>query len=97
MCIPLNILYFQKINRLTKIYSDQKLEMSALDVFKHSIAFIRREILKELDRQDILNTTLKTEANKILENEIGWVLTVPAIWDFTAKQFMREAAKRVTL
>jgi len=71
--------------------------MSALDVFKHSIAFIKRLILTELDKQGVLNTTLKTEPKKINENEIGWVLTVPAIWDFTAKQFMREAAKRVTI
>jgi len=70
---------------------------SALDVFKHSIAFIKRLILTELDKQGVLNTTLKTEPKKINENEIGWVLTVPAIWDFTAKQFMREAAKRVTI
>ena len=71
--------------------------MSALDVFKHSIAFIKGELLRELKKQDILSTTLKTEPNKIKENEIGWVLTVPAIRDFTAKQFMREAAKRVTI
>ena len=71
--------------------------MSALDVFKHSIAFIKRLILTELDKQGVLNTTLEIEPKKINENEIGWVLTVPAIWDFTAKQFMREAAKRVTI
>jgi hypothetical protein len=83
------------INRLTKLYSDQKLEMSALDVFKHSIAFVKGELLREMDKQGILSTTLKTQTVK--ENEIGWVLTVPAIWDFTAKQFMREAAKMVTI
>jgi hypothetical protein len=49
-CISLNILYFQKINRLTMLYSDQKLEMSALDVFKHSIAFIKGELLRELKK-----------------------------------------------
>jgi hypothetical protein len=65
--------------------------MSALDVFKHSIAFVKGELLREMDKQGILSTTLKTQTVK--ENEIGWVLTVPAIWDFTAKQFMREAAK----
>jgi hypothetical protein len=52
-CISLNILYFQKINRLTKLYSDQKLEMSALDVFKHSIAFVKGELLREMDKQKV--------------------------------------------
>lgn len=28
---------------------------------------------------------------------VRWVLTVPAIWDENAKQFMREAAYRVSL
>jgi hypothetical protein len=31
----------------------------------------------------------------IEENEITWVLTVPAIWRESAKQFMREAANAV--
>ncbi len=30
-------------------------------------------------------------------NEIYWVITVPAIWDDNAKQFMREAAQKVIL
>lgn len=29
------------------------------------------------------------------EKSIRWVLTVPAIWDENAKQFMREAAHKV--
>ena len=52
---------------MTKLYSDQKLEMSALDVFKHSIAFIKGELLRELKKQGILSTTLKTQIVK--ENE----------------------------
>jgi len=31
----------------------------------------------------------------IKPTEIGWVLTVPAIWSDAAKQFMREAAVQV--
>jgi hypothetical protein len=29
------------------------------------------------------------------EKDIHWVLTVPAIWNDVAKQFMREAAENV--
>ena len=29
------------------------------------------------------------------EKSIRWILTVPAIWDENAKQFMREAAHKV--
>ena len=31
----------------------------------------------------------------ILEEEIVWVITVPAIWDDNVKEFMREAATKV--
>lgn len=30
------------------------------------------------------------------ENDVTWVLTVPAIWDEPAKQFMEEAAEKVS-
>lgn len=30
------------------------------------------------------------------ENDVTWVLTVPAIWDEPAKQFMEEAAEIVS-
>lgn len=30
------------------------------------------------------------------ENDVTWVLTVPAIWDEPAKQFMEEAAAKVS-
>lgn len=30
------------------------------------------------------------------ENDVTWVLTVPAIWDEPAKQFMQEAAEKVS-
>jgi hypothetical protein len=31
----------------------------------------------------------------VVETDIHWVLTVPAIWKDNAKQFMREAAQQV--
>lgn len=42
----------------------------------------------------------KDEENRfqtIEKRDIFWVLTVPAIWDDAAKQFMREAAVNVRL
>lgn len=32
-----------------------------------------------------------------VDDDIHWVITVPAIWDEKAKQFMREAARQVSL
>lgn len=43
------------------------------------------DLLTEVENQDI----------QIQEEEIHWVLTVPAIWDDSAKKFMRDAAEKV--
>ncbi|XP_071125378.1 heat shock 70 kDa protein 12A-like [Mytilus edulis] len=79
-------LYHEKINRTISLRTDQGLELPALEVFKHSISYIKGLVLDELRNRGVLETA-------VMEKELGWVLTVPAIWDFTAKQFMREAAK----
>ncbi|KAK3607274.1 hypothetical protein CHS0354_002895 [Potamilus streckersoni] len=44
-------------------------------------------------KEDMLNTSRdRLGGDEIREDEITWVLTVPAIWNDAAKQFMREAA-----
>ena len=62
-------------------------QMSALEVFSAAINFLKDHFLKNINNR---NT-----GNKITVDVVRWVLTVPAIWDDSAKQFMREAAKKV--
>lgn len=50
--------------------------------------------------KEILQTQLNGQLVGQLEGEfeyddIYWVITVPAIWDLPAKQFMRKAAEKV--
>jgi hypothetical protein len=45
--------------------------------------------------RDHLHEILKSMAIDIREDEIKWVLTVPAIWSDPAKDFMRKSAKKV--
>ena len=54
--------------------------MLALEVFGESIRYLKDHALRQLDGPD---------------KDIQWVLTVPAIWDDSAKQFMRLAAEKV--
>lgn len=77
------LLYENKeLNRNTKLKDDKGLEMPAMTVFTESIRFLKEHlILNCTDRDYGLQT-----------DEIHWVLTVPAIWNDSAKQFMREAA-----
>ena len=45
-------------------------------------------------KQNLMETLQQREPN-LEETDIHWVLTVPAIWNDAAKQFMREAAVQV--
>ncbi|MEQ2234269.1 hypothetical protein ILYODFUR_030154 [Ilyodon furcidens] len=57
--------------------------MKALKVFSESLRFLK---------EDALRTISSNTGQKFLACDFTWVLTVPAIWDPSAKQFMREAA-----
>jgi len=80
-----------RLTRDTMLKDDQGNEFPAMKVFSESIAFIKRTLLQYLK-------TWKTdrESHKaITKKDIRWVLTVPAIWDEEAKQFMRKSAEEV--
>uniref|UniRef100_A0A8C6UPR8 Uncharacterized protein n=1 Tax=Neogobius melanostomus TaxID=47308 RepID=A0A8C6UPR8_9GOBI len=78
-------LYKQKITKDLMIKDVNKKSMSAMKVFSAALHFLKEDALKTLDKEiqdldlDLLDFT--------------WVLTVPAIWDIPARQFMREAAE----
>lgn len=63
-----------------------KKPLKAMHVFSQSIKFLRNDLFK----------SLKNKIADIQEEDIHYVLTVPAIWDDSAKQFMREAAVKVS-
>ena len=58
-------------------------ELSAMTVFSLTLNYFRNHALRELG---------DATGSKITQNDIRWVITVPAIWRQKAKQFMREAA-----
>ena len=59
--------------------------MNALTVFTMSIKYLKEHLLN----------TLGNRASGVTDKDVHWVLTVPAIWNDNAKQFMREAAEKV--
>jgi len=59
--------------------------MDALTVFSCSIRFFKEHLL----------TTLHDANLAFEDNDIGWVITVPAIWNESSKKFMRRAAEMV--
>lgn len=66
---------------------DQGGKLPAMKVISESIDYLRKHMKKELEKT----------GQVIRPTEITWVLTVPAIWSDAAKQFMREAAVKVSL
>lgn len=59
--------------------------MKAMKVFSSAIGYLK----------DHMWATCEMQLSGIKNSDITWVLTVPAIWNDSSKQFMREAAKKV--
>ncbi|XP_052798615.1 heat shock 70 kDa protein 12A-like [Mya arenaria] len=78
-------LWDKKIERDMLIEDENSRHLSAKTVFALAIKWLKDDLWRVSN--DRISGTIR-------ENEIHWVLTVPAIWDNTAKQFMREAAKQ---
>ncbi|XP_062599964.1 heat shock 70 kDa protein 12A-like [Saccostrea cucullata] len=72
----------EPLSKAVKIKSIDGKEMVAFDVFSAAIEFLRKHLLYSLEQQGAV----------FRETDICWVLTVPAIGNDSARQFMREAA-----
>jgi len=62
-------------------------EFNAMKLFSMTIKFLKTRLLDEVNKKKI----------NMSEKDIMYVITVPAIWDEKAKQFMREAALQVSI
>ncbi|KAK3578319.1 hypothetical protein CHS0354_004229 [Potamilus streckersoni] len=72
------------LNRNVDIEDETQKSLPAKTVFSLVIRYLKEDMLK--------NSKDKLSSGHLTEDEITWVLTVPAIWTDAAKQFMREAA-----
>jgi len=78
----------QELNTDTKLAAANGHCVPAIDVFTHALRFFRKHVLQEISDQ---------VSTDVLNEDIYWIITVPAIWTEEAKQFMRLAAYRVRL
>ena len=76
----------QGIKRDFELVDDTGKLLKAKQVFSLSIKWLREDLM--LEWQTRLPGTIKDE-------DVHWMLTVPAIWSEAAKQFMRKAAQEV--
>ncbi|KAH3747262.1 heat shock 70 kDa protein 12A-like isoform X2 [Dreissena polymorpha] len=77
------------LHRDTEIEDAMGKKLPARIVFSLCIKYLKDDAMKTI------NTRLT--GDEIRENDIRWVLTVPAIWNDAAKQFMREAAEEAKI
>lgn len=77
-------LYDKEIHRDLMITAKNGGQMKALTVFSESLRYLKDHALEKVKE----NPTGKN----FTASDVTWVLTVPAIWNAAAKQFMREAA-----
>ena len=63
--------------------------MKAICVFSEGICYLKNHLINALNERN--------SRNDFSVQDILWILTVPAIWNDHAKQFMREAAEKVIL
>ncbi|KAM9343935.1 uncharacterized protein KZ484_016320 [Pholidichthys leucotaenia] len=77
-------LYGKELNKDVTIKAANGKSMKALKVFTEALTYLKNDALKTIKQN--------TAGKKFIPSDFTWVLTVPAIWDPSAKQFMREAA-----
>ncbi|XP_061164053.1 heat shock 70 kDa protein 12B-like [Saccostrea echinata] len=76
----------ERLTTETKVSDIKGRELPAVEVFAHAIRYLKDHLIMEIESKD--TSVIVKECN------ITWVLTVPAIWDDPAKQFMRKAAEK---
>ena len=81
------MMLFQGLKRDIMLEDDKGLKLPAKTVFALAIRYLKDD-LKETCAKKLLEGNL-------VDDDIHWVLTVPAIWNDQAKAFMREAAVEV--
>ncbi|XP_071125469.1 heat shock 70 kDa protein 12A-like [Mytilus edulis] len=83
------MLLYEKKNDLNKdidITDITGKTMKAIKVFSASIRYLKEHLLGALHKSFVRDSYISN-------TDIHWVLTVPAIWEMKAKQFMRDAAE----
>lgn len=82
------VILMQDLNQRMELEATNGRRVPAITVFSHGLCYFKTTFLKELAEVSIESPFSK--------DDITWVITVPAIWRQSAKQFMRRAALQVS-
>nr|XP_011450125.2 heat shock 70 kDa protein 12A isoform X1 [Crassostrea gigas] len=82
--IKMRLLYREKISRTDIIEDECGKPMLGLTIISMIIQYLKDDLFKRLEQRGM----------PLRDQDILWVLTVPAIWSDAAKQFTKEAAEK---
>lgn len=85
MCLIVSLSLKQKISRTATIDDECGKPMLGLTILSMIIRYLKGDLFKRLEQRGM----------PLRDQDILWVLTVPAIWSDAAKQFTKEAAEEV--
>ena len=77
----------QELSRKTQVVATNGSKMAAVVVLAHALRYFGEQALREVSEQS---------ATPLSNDDVRWVVTVPAIWTAAAKQLMRQAAYDVS-
>jgi len=80
----------KKLSRESELIDATGKQMKALDVFCIVFCYLKQIILHQINLS-------KAASFSITSDDVGWMITIPAIWTDEARQFMREAATNAGL
>lgn len=84
----MTLFFLQDLNIDTVIKAANGKELPAMKIFTFALNFFKIHALQELTDQSSMT---------IVQEDVKWVVTVPAIWKAPAKQFMRTASYHVSI
>jgi len=80
----------KKLSRRSKLRDATGKRMKALDVFTTVFRRLKQIILHQINLSKLASFCITSD-------DVGWMITIPAIWTDEARQFMREAATNAGL
>ena len=91
------LLVIKELNEKTEVQARNGKKWAALDVFVKCLEYLKKIATDAVNERHLKSQKDNPDVDVMYKPEqIQWVITIPAIWSVSAKEFMRKAAYKVT-
>lgn len=88
----------EDLNENTEVQARNGKKWPALDVFAKCLEYLKKVSTDAVNERHLKSNKDYASAEVMYKDtQIQWVITIPAIWSLSAKQFMRKAAYKVNI